>query len=66
MSAVFEEKVGWQGASTGASPQRAVTVRATKPDGLFLENPLGGGSFVRIRRWLGPYSPRRGCSGLAA
>src|SRR6266436_2441912 len=39
---------------------------ATKPDGLFPENPLGGGSFVRGRRWLVPYSPLRGCAELAA
>src|SRR5262245_21298432 len=26
----------------------------------------GGGSFGRGRRWLGPYSPLRGCSGVAA
>ncbi len=30
------------------------------------ENPPGGGSFVRGRRWLVPYSPLRGCSELAA
>src|SRR6266852_3466164 len=39
---------------------------ATKPDGLFPENPPGGGSFVRGRRWLVPYSPLRGCAELAA
>src|SRR6266436_5568001 len=39
---------------------------ATKPDGLFRENPPGGGSFVRGRRWLVPYSPLRGCAELAA
>src|SRR3989449_9255396 len=39
---------------------------ATKPDGLFPENPPGGGTFVRGRRWLVPYSPLRGCSELAA
>src|SRR5712692_6828652 len=32
---------------------------ATKPDGLLPENPPGGGSFVRSRRWLVPYSPLR-------
>src|SRR5713226_7720034 len=32
----------------------------------FRENPSGGGSFVRGRRWLVPYSPLRGCSELAA
>ena len=39
---------------------------ATKSDGRQHENPLDGGSFVRGRRWLGLYSPLRGCSGLAA
>src|SRR5579859_2816460 len=39
---------------------------ATKPDGLLPENPPGGGSFVRGRRWLAPHSPLRGCSELAA
>src|SRR5436190_12182178 len=39
---------------------------ATKPAGLFRENPPGGGSFVRGRRWLSPYSPLRGCADFAA
>src|SRR5260370_38304573 len=39
---------------------------ATKPGGLWPENPPGGGSFARGRRWLPPYSPLRGCSELAA
>ena len=38
----------------------------TKPESLFRENPQGGGSFGRGLRWLGPHSPLRGCSGLAA
>jgi predicted metal-dependent hydrolase len=38
----------------------------TKPGGLLRENPPGGGSFASGRRWLGHYSPLRGCSGLAA
>ena len=29
------------------------------------ENPPGGGSFARGLRWLGRYSPLRGCSDLA-
>jgi hypothetical protein len=33
---------------------------------VFFENPPGGGSFARGRRWLGRYSPLRGCSDLAA
>ncbi|MCX6972586.1 MAG: hypothetical protein NTV93_20885, partial [Verrucomicrobia bacterium] len=33
------EKAGWQGAREGASPQRAVTERATPPDGLFCSRP---------------------------
>src|SRR6185503_12208342 len=39
---------------------------ATKPDGLFHENPPGGGSFACGLRWLGRHIPLRGCSGLAA
>src|SRR6266446_3457914 len=39
---------------------------ATKPDGLLPENPPGGASFARGRRWLVPYSPLRGCAELAA
>ena len=33
---------------------------------VFFETPPGGGSFARGRRWLGRYSPLRGCSDLAA
>jgi hypothetical protein len=32
----------------------------------FAENPPGAGSFARGQRWLGRYSPLRGCSDLAA
>jgi hypothetical protein len=39
---------------------------ATKPAGFLRENPSGGGSFVFGRRWLGRYSPLRGCASLAA
>ncbi|MFZ4696194.1 MAG: MFS transporter, partial [Verrucomicrobiia bacterium] len=39
------EKAGWQGAREGASPQRAVTERATPPDGLFCSRPEGCVSF---------------------
>ena len=39
---------------------------ATKPSRRQNKNPLDGESFVRGRRWLGLYSPLRGCSGLAA
>src|SRR5258708_4847713 len=35
---------------------------ATKPSGLLPENPPGGRSYVRGRRWLAPYNPLRGCS----
>src|SRR5712692_5433141 len=48
----------------GATP-KAFASRA-KPVGLFRENPPGGGSFIRGRRWLVPYSPLRGCAELAA
>ena len=50
------EKAGWQGAREGASPLRAVTERATPPDGLFCSRPKGCVSF-----WLGLR-----CSGRAA
>ena len=39
---------------------------ATPPDRPCCENPPGGRSFARGLRWLGPYSPLRGCAGLAA
>src|SRR5713101_909277 len=57
--AVFGEKAGWRdegGAARGhhrATP-KAFASRAIA-DGLFPENPPGGGSFVRGRRWLAPY-----------
>src|SRR5260221_8882761 len=35
---------------------------ATKPAGLFRENPPGGGAFVRDLRWLRPPTPLRGCA----
>src|SRR6266568_6522896 len=41
----------------GATPKTFAS--RGKPDGLFPENPPGGGSFVRGRRWLVPYSPLR-------
>src|SRR5882724_5929458 len=50
----------------GAYPPWVCDRGATKPDGLLPENPPGGGSFARGRRWLAPYSPLRGCSELAA
>src|SRR5258708_40298614 len=69
---VFGEKPGWRGATrcfrTGTLNPRhgSVTEEQRKPDGLLPENPPGGGSFARGRRWLAPYSPLRGCSELAA
>ena len=53
-------------ARRGRIPAEVSYRGATKPGGLFLENPPGGGSFVRGLRWLGRHSPLRGCSGLAA
>ena len=53
-------------ARQGRIPAAVSDRGATKPAGLFLENPPGGGSFVRGLRWLGRYSPLRGCSSLAA
>ncbi len=50
----------------GAYPPAVCDRGATKPGGPLLGNPPGGGPFVRSRRWLGRYSPLRGCAGLAA
>jgi hypothetical protein len=49
-------------ARRGRIPAAVSDGGATKPTGLFLENPAGGGSFARGRRWLGRHSPLRGCS----
>jgi len=38
----------------------------TMKGAVFFENPPGGRSFGRGRRWLSRYSPLRGCSDLAA
>ena len=61
---VFGEKVAWR--DEGAYPPAVCDRGATKPGGLFRENPSGGGSFADSPRWLGRHSPLRGCSGLAA
>ncbi len=53
-------------AQRGSIPQRGCDRGATKSDCFLRENPSGGGSFGRIRRLLGPYSPLRGSSVLAA
>jgi hypothetical protein len=53
-------------ARRGRIPAAVPDRGATKPAGLFLENPPGDGSFARGRRWLGSHSPLRGCSSLAA
>jgi hypothetical protein len=45
-------KAVWQGARESASPQRAVTERATQPDGLSCSRPQGCVSF-----WLGLRCP---------
>ncbi len=50
----------------GAYPPEVCDRGATKPAGLFLENPSGDGSFGLGLCWLGRYSPLRGCTGLAA
>jgi len=58
-----------RGTQTGderAYPLAVCERDATKPESLFRENPLGGGSFARGLRWLGPDNPLRGCSDLAA
>src|SRR6266849_4726780 len=68
--AVFGEKAGWRDEGGAARGHHGATPKAfasrAKPDGLFPENPPGGGSFVRGRRWLGRHSPLRGCFDLAA
>ena len=64
------------------SPRKFAQIRAVNPQcyallrvraylkimksAVFDENPPGGGSFARGQRWLGRYSPLRGCSDLAA
>ncbi len=50
----------------GADPPAICDRGATKPVGLFRENPPGDGSFVCGLRCLGRHSPLRGCPGLAA
>src|SRR5712691_3674531 len=68
--AVFVEKAGWRDEGGAARSHHRATPKAfasrAKAGGLFPENPPGGGSFVRGRRWLVPYSPLRGCAELAA
>src|SRR2546423_8178121 len=66
MWSCFRQKGHLARREEGASPQRAVTDEQRSPDGLFLENPEGGGSFCRDLRWLGCRSPLRGCSSLTA
>src|SRR3989475_9373305 len=64
--AVFGEKAGWRDEGGTARGHHGATPKTfasrAKPDGLFRENPPGGGSFVRGRRWLAPYSPLRGAA----
>src|SRR2546428_1194855 len=52
--AVFGEKAGWRDEGGAARGHHGATPKAfasrAKPDGLFRENPPGGGSFVRGRR----------------
>jgi len=50
----------------GASPSWGFDRGAMKPAGRFHENLPGGGPFAGGRRWLGRYSPLRGCASLAA
>ena len=52
-------KAVWQGAREGASPQRAVTERATRPDGLSCSRPQGCGSFWLDLRCSGGTADRR-------
>src|SRR5260370_37824645 len=62
--AVFGEKAGWRDEGGAARGHHGATPKAfasrAKPDGLLRENPPGGGSFVRGRRWFGRHRPLRG------
>jgi len=49
------------GRDEGEYPSWVFDCGATKRDGLGRENPAGGGSFGFGLRWLGRYSPLRGC-----
>ncbi len=64
--AVFAEKAVWRGATRENILGGSSTEESTKPDGLFRENPSGGGSFARGLRWIGRHGLLQGCSGLAA
>ena len=52
-------------ARRGRIPAAVSDRGATKPAGLFRENPPGDGSFACVRRWLGRHSPLWGCSDLS-
>jgi len=64
--AVFGEKAGWRDEGGAARGHHRATPKAfasrAKRDGLFRENPPGGGSFVRGRRWFARHSPLRGAA----
>jgi len=63
---VFLRKSCMARRNEGASPQRAVTEEQRSQTAFCTETPRGGGSFGCGLRWLGRYSPLRGCSGFAA
>ena len=50
----------------GEYPSWVFDRRSNKDRRHFARKPLAGGSFAAGRRWLGRYSPLRGCSSLAA
>jgi len=52
---------GWDGKNQTIAP-----LSENSEEYCFHENPPSDGPFAGGRRWLGPYSPRRGCVGLAA
>src|SRR5437899_2693184 len=61
---VFGQKAGGRDEGGAARGHHRATPKAfasrAKPDGFLPENPPGGGSFARGRRWLVAYSPLRG------
>ena len=57
------EKAGWQGAREGASPLRAVTERATPPDGLFCSRPKGCVSLACVAQAGQPTEGRQPAGG---
>ena len=64
--AVFTPRVGWRGATKEHGCQRPVTGEQRSQTTLGAKTLRGGRSFACGQRWLGVYSPLRGCARLAA